>query len=107
MNSKAKMLTITVRTPFEGKPLKVNWDSGKVRVKGSREALLHWSDLLSEGMYGLYGHMVNFDNTLVTDLVVALQNRVPKGDLSFGPGVREALIKEKRESKPFPKGSVS
>lgn len=101
------MLTITVETPFEGKPLKITWEDRKVRVKGSKEALLYWADLKMEGMIGLYGHIVDFNNTYFTDLVVALQNRVPKDQLSYGPGAKEMLAKEKKESKPFPKGAVS
>lgn len=99
--------TITVKTPFGGSGLKFIWENKKVRVRGTQDELMYWSSINSQGMYGMYGHTVNFQNTPITDVIVALQARVPASKISLN---KEALaVKEIEDSKakPFPKGAVS
>lgn len=99
--------TITVKTPFGGTGLKFIWEDGKVKVRGTRDQLMFWDSLNSQGMYGMYGHIVNFQNTPITDVVIALQNRVPSKDISLNSEAKEQRDKEDKEAKPFPKGAVS
>lgn len=101
------MATITVKTPFQASPLKVIWEDRKVRIRGNKNALLYWSDIKSRGMNGMYGHIVDFQDTPISDIVVALQNRVPADDISLDQAAKDAMAKEAKESKPFPKGAVS
>lgn len=104
---KEQMATITIKTPFEGQTIKVIWENGKVRVRGSKNALLFWSDMKSRGMYGKYGHTVDFQDTLLTDVVIALQNRASAANISWDKEAQEIMDKEAKEEKPFPKGAVS
>ena len=99
--------TITVKTPFGGTGLKFIWEEGKVKVRGTRDQLMFWDNLNSQGMYGMYGHIVNFQNTPITDVVIALQNRVPAKDISLNVEAKAQRDKEDQEAKPFPKGAVS
>lgn len=101
------MATITVRTPFGGTGLKIIWENSKVKVRGTREELMYWESLKSEGMYGMYGHIVDFRNTPISDVIVALQNRVPNNRIKLDQSAMEVRDKETREAKPFPKGAVS
>lgn len=101
------MASITVRVPFEEKPLKVIWENRKVKVKGTKFALLYWNNLLLNGMLGMFGHIVDFQNTELSDVVAALQNRVPHGDISLDDDARKIIQKEGEEREPFPEGTVS
>lgn len=101
------MATITIKTPFKGRGIKVIWEGGKVRVRGTSDELLYWSNLKSDGMYGMYGHTINFQNTPISDLIVALQNRVPDSDLILDDEAKETRKMEGKAAKPFPKGAVS
>lgn len=99
--------TITVRTPFGGTGLKFIWENKKVKVRGTQDELMYWSSLNSLGMYGMYGHIVNFQNTPITDVVIALQNRVPTSKISLNKEAQAVREEEERMAKPFPKGAVS
>lgn len=101
------MATINVRVPFEEKPLKVIWENRKVKVKGSKFALLYWKSLLSAGMHGMFGHSVDFQNTELSDVLVALQNRVRNEDIILDDDVLKIIEREAEEREPFPEGVVS
>lgn len=102
------MIVVKVKTPF-GKPLTLKWGDGKVAAKGDEEVLNYWKFLQSKGMYGKYGHIVDLEDCLFTDFIVALSNRVKYGDYKLGPKANEQLEKEaEREKKnPIPNDAVT
>lgn len=101
------MATITIKTPFKGNGIKVIWEDRKVKVRGTHDELLYWNNLKSDGMYGMYGHIVNFNNTPISDVIIAIQNRVPDSSITLDKETKAIRDREAKEAKPFPKGAVS
>ena len=103
------MPTITVKTPFDGEPLTFTWQDRRMSVSGSRNALLIWNSIRSQGLYGKYGHGLDPENCFFTDVVIALANRVGPDDYSLNEEAEAQLQREADHERrhPIPKGAVT
>lgn len=102
------MAQITLKTPFD-EDVTLNWNDRKVRVKGSKDALMYWASLKSRGLYGKYGHIVDLNDCYFVDLAVAVSNRVPRDDYSIDGEGNKQLAREAKEEEenPIPEGAVT
>lgn len=101
------MATVELKVPFEERPLKVIWNDRRVRIKGSKGAILYWKSLIFRGMFGGFGHRVNLKDSELSDIVVALQNLLPSEDIYLDAQAKKIIEKERDERMPFPEGARS
>lgn len=101
------MATLELKVPFEEKPLKVIWGDRKVRIKGSKGAVLYWKSLTFRGMFGGFGHRVNLKDCELSDVVIALKNLLPSEDIYLDDQAKMIIEKERDERVPFPEGARS
>lgn len=96
------MVKVVLKTPYEEKPLVLTWNDRKVTVAGSKEALAYWRYLESKGLYGIYGHILDMENSNFLDLLSALYNRVSRKDVVLNAEARGQRAKEQKDIKPVP-----
>ncbi len=107
-NSKSKMISIIVKTPFDANLVFI-WEDRKVKVKGDKNAMLYWDMLKREGLYGMYGHSLDLKNCFFRDLSVAISTRVSPNDITLSPEAKKQIDKEAEYERknPIPEGATT
>jgi hypothetical protein len=88
------MLSIMVKTPFDGEPLTFTWQDRRMNVSGSKNAFLIWVSIRSQGLYGKVGPILDPENRLFTDLVIAQAKSVGPDDYSLNEQADAPLQRE-------------
>ena len=104
------MASIIIASTLLEEGLSIKWEKRKATpmIKNSRDKS-EWGYLLSKGLYGKYGHTLNLENCLFTDLVVAFSVLVGVENCSVDREGEKELSREKEqeEGNPIPDNSVS
>jgi hypothetical protein len=107
-NSKSKMISIIVKTPFDANLVFI-WEDRKVKVKGDKNAMLYWDILKRGGLYGVYGHTLDMKNCFFRDLLVAISTKVKSENVTLSPEAKKQVDKEVEHERknPLPKGAMT
>lgn len=102
------MPLIKIKTPFDS-TLTLKWEEGKVTAKGNRESLLYWNLMVSGGLYGPYGHILNLSNCFLADLVIAISGKVDYEDYEINKEAERQVKREieREKNNPIPHGATT
>lgn len=102
------MARISVRDLSGNGVLTLTWKEGEVSLLGDSDAeKLEWGYLQSRGLYGKYGHSLNLNDCLLTDLAIAIGVIVGEENLELDGDAKRVLSEEVESERknPIPQGA--